>query len=165
MSIMSRFRALRSPDAVCARALFAGRRLPHGAPAGQQALARLLEAAAGPGTSQELTGEVAAAAAFVQVTNQPRPRRRTRLALAAAACAVAVGGAAVYATVMPSPHHKMVPVPFGVPASHHRVPAPAATRVPPRLPGRSQAHPKGQANDRKAGQAATRNVPLRSGGR
>ena len=92
MSILSRLREPRSPDAAYARALFAGRRLPRGAPASQQALARLLKAAAAPGTARELAGEVAAAAAFVQVTSQPKPRRNTRRLLAAAACAIAVGG-------------------------------------------------------------------------
>jgi hypothetical protein len=164
MSILSRLRALRSADAACARALFAGQGLPPRAPARQQALADLLEAAAGPGTAQELAGEVAAAAAFVQVTSQHKPRRTTRRVLVAAACAVAAGGTAVYATVLPSPHHKTVPVPFGVPASHHMVPAPAATRVPPRLPERWHAHPKGQAADRTARQAANPDVPQRSRG-
>jgi len=187
MSILSRLRALRSPDDACARALFAGRRLPAGAPASQQALARLLEAATAPGTARELAGEVAAAAAFVQVTSQPKPRRSTRRVLAAAACAaaVAVGGTAVYASVMPSPHRKMVPLPFGVPAAqhpaprpggvpaahhmtnlpygvptaHHTAPAPQATRAPPRSPRRQHAHPAGQAA-RKARQAAA----LHSGG-
>ena len=122
MSILSRFRSRRSPEVACARALFAGQRLPPGAPASQQALARLLRAAAAPGTARELAGEVAAAAAFVQVTSQRKPRRNVRRVLAAAACAVAVGGTAVYAGVAPSPHHKMVPLPFGVPA-HHAAPA------------------------------------------
>ena len=179
MSILSRLREPRSPDAAYARALFAGRRLPRGAPASQQALARLLKAAAAPGTARELAGEVAAAAAFVQVTSQPKPRRNTRRLLAAAACAIAVGGTAVYASVMPSPHHAMVPLPFGVPAghhtaplpsgvpaAHHTAPAPAAARVAPRPPRRQHAHhPKGQAAARKARQAAGPAAPLVSGGR
>jgi hypothetical protein len=165
MSIPSRLRALRSPDAACARALFVGQDLPPGAPAGQQALARLLEVAAGPGTAQELAGEVAAAAAFVQVTSQVRPRKTTRWALVAAACAVAVGGTAMYASVLPSPHHKMVPVPFGVPASHHAIPAPAATRPPLRPPGGWHAHPSSPTADRKAHQATNPKVPQPGGGR
>ncbi len=165
MSIPSRLRALRSPDAACARALFAGQDLPPGAPAGQQALARLLEVAAGPGTAQELAGEVAAAAAFVQVASQVKPRKTTRWALVAAACAVAVGGTAVYASVLPSPHHKMVPVPFGVPASHHAIPAPAATRPPLRPPGGWRAHPSSQTAGRNARQATNPKVPQPGGGR
>jgi len=164
MSILSRLRALRSRDAACARALFAGHDLPSGAPARQRALARLLEAAAGPGTAQELADEVAATAAFAQVTRQARPTRATRGALVAAACAVAVGGTTVYATVMPSPHRRTVTVPFGVPASGHIVPAPATT-VPPRLPGRRSAHPKGQAAYRRDRQATNPHVqhPSRGG--
>ena len=164
MSILSRFRSRRSPEVACARALFAGQRLPPGAPASQQALARLLRAAAAPGTARELAGEVAAAAAFVQVTSQRKPRRNVRRVLAAAACAVAVGGTAVYAGVAPSPHHKMVPLPFGVPA-HHAAPAPAASRMPPRRPGRSPARPPGQATGRKARQAVNPAAPPRGGGR
>lgn len=159
MPILSRLRDRRSVEAACARALFAGRGLPPGAPARQQVLARLLEAAAGPATEQELSGEVAAAAAFVQVTSQPRPRRAARRALSAAACAVAVGGAVGYATVMPSPHHKMVPVQFGVPGAHRAVPA--ATRAPLRLPRSPQGRPEAQAVHRTARPA----VPRSSGGR
>jgi hypothetical protein len=121
----------------------------------------VLEVAAGPGTPEELAGEVAAAAAFVQVTSQVKPRRTARLALAAAACAVAVGGAAVYASVMPSPHHRSVPLPFGVPASHHAIPATAATRTP----GRWHAPPKGHAGERTARPAANPEVPQQGGGR
>ena len=161
MSILSRLRALRSPDAACARALFAGRGLGPGVPPGPQALAHVLEVAAGPGTPEELAGEVAAAAAFVQVTSRVKPRRTARLALAAAACAVAVGAAAVYASVVPSPHHKSVPVPFGVPASHHAIPAPVATRPP----GRWHASPRGHAGVRPARPASSPDVPQRSGGR
>jgi len=164
MPILSRLRALRSPDVACARALFAGQSLPPGAPARQRALARLLERAAGPGTEQELAGEVAAAAAFVQVTSQLKPRRTVRRTLVAAVCAVAVGGTAVFASVMSSPHHKMVPVPFGVPTAHHVVPAQQATKGPPRPPG-WQAHQKGRAARRTAVKAARPRVPQRSGGR
>jgi hypothetical protein len=163
MSILSRLRALRSPDAACARALFAGQGLPPGAPARQQALAGVLEAAAGPGTAHELAGEVAAAAAFVQVTSQLKPRRTARRVLVAAACAMAAAGTAVYAIVVPSPHHNTVPLPYGVP--HHMVQAPAVTSIPPRLPERWQAHPNGQATDRKARHATGPDVPQPSRGR
>ena len=142
MSIRSLLRAVRSPDAACARALFSGRGLAPGAPPGQQALARALEAAAGPGTAEELAAEVAAAAAFVQVTSQRKPRRTTRQVLAAAACAVAVGGTAAYAIAVPSTHRTTMPVPFGVPRMHHAAPV---TRVPPRLPGRQQ-NPRAKAS-------------------
>ena len=160
MSIRSLLRALRSPDAACARALFSGRGLAPGAPPGQQALARALEAAAGPGTAEELAAEVAAAAAFVQVTSQRKPRRTTRQVLAAAACAVAVGGTAAYAIAVPSTHRTTVPVPFGVPRMHHVAPV---TRVPPRLPAGSKTHerrperlPEGPSGSQPGCSASTR---------
>jgi hypothetical protein len=136
MSLLSRFRARRSLDAARAEALLTGHGIPAGAPADQQALARVLEIAARPGTAQELADEVAAAAAFVQVSTYVKPRRSARRAMAAAACAVAVGGGvAVFATVVPSPHHKMLPLPFGVPAARPTAPASALTRSPSRRPG------------------------------
>jgi hypothetical protein len=129
MWFLSRLRARGSLDAASAEALLAGRGVAPGAPADQQALAQLLEIAARPGSPQELTGEVAAAAMFVQVISQVRPHRTARRALVVAACAVAVGGTAVYATVAPAPHHKMTPAPFGIP-DHHTVPSPAARSNP-----------------------------------
>ena len=126
----SRLRARGSLDAVSAEALLAGRGVAPGAPADQQALAQLLVIAAVPGSPQELAGEVAAAAMFVQVISQARPHRTARRVLVVAACAVAVGGAAVYVGVAPAPHHKMTPAPFGVPADHHAVPSPAAPSNP-----------------------------------
>jgi hypothetical protein len=102
---------------------------------------------------------------FVQVTSQVKPHRTARRALAAAACAMAVGGTAVYASVVPSPHHKMAPVPFGVPAEHHMAPAPAATPAPsPRL-GRRQVHPKAPSGDRRIQPAMYPGAPLRAGSR
>lgn len=126
MWFLSRLRARRFLDAASAEALLAGRGVAPGAPADQQALAQVLEIAAGPGSDQELAGEVAAAAMFVQVISQVKPHRTARRALVVAACAVAVGGSAVYASVAPVPHHKIAPIPFGVPAGHHTVPSPAA---------------------------------------
>jgi hypothetical protein len=129
MWFLSRLRARRTLDAASAEALLAGRGVAPGAPADQQALARLLEIAAGPGSARELAGEVAAAAVFVQVVSQARPHRTARRALVVAACAVAVGGTVVYASVAPAPHHKIAPIPFGVPADHHAVQSPAAHSV------------------------------------
>ena len=117
MSILSRLRARRFLDAARAEALLAGLGVPVQAPAGQQALARVLEAAAAPGSEKELAGQVAAAAAFVQISSEAKPRRVVRRVLAAVACFVFVGGTAVYAGVVASPHHKRVVVPFGVPAA------------------------------------------------
>jgi hypothetical protein len=138
MWILSRLRSRRGLDAASAEGLLAGRGVPPGAPADQQALARLLEVAAEPGSERELAGEVAAAAMFVQVTSQARPHRTARRALVVAACAVAVGGTAVYAGVVPVPHHKMAPVPFGVPAGHHAGPGTPAARTPSRPPPTSR---------------------------
>jgi len=138
MSIRSRLRARRSLDAVTAERLLVGRGVPGDAPAGQQALARALEIISGPGTEAELTGEVAAAAAFVQVVaSQVRSRRLAGRALVAVACVIAVGGAAAYGALSGS--HKAAPVQFGVPASRHAVPAPRVTGTPE---GEPQAHPK-----------------------
>ncbi len=165
MSLLSRLRARRSLDAARAEALLAGRGVPSEAPADQHALAQVLEIAGGPGSAQELAGEVAAAAAFVQVITQVKARKPARRALAAAACAVAVGGTAVYAIVMPSPHHNTAPVPFGVPAAHRTVQAPAVTRVPSRQPWKRQTHPKAQSGHPKTHLAMNPAVPLRRAGR
>jgi hypothetical protein len=165
MSFLSRLRARRYLDAASAEALLAGRGVPAGAPADQRDLARLLEIAAKPGSEQELGGQVAAAAMFVQVTSQGKPRKIARRVLAAAACATAVAGSVVYASAVPSPHHKMAPVPFGVPAEHHTVPGPAVTRVPSRQPGRRQVHPQTRSGHRKIQQAMNPGVPLRAGSR
>jgi hypothetical protein len=137
MSIRSRLSARRSLDVVTAERLLAGRGVPGDAPAGQQALARALEIISGPGTGQELAGEVAAAAAFVQVNSQVRSRHLAGRALVAVACVIAVGGTAGYGSLSGS--HKAAPVQFGVPASHHAVLAPRVTRTPE---GEPQAHPK-----------------------
>ena len=164
MSIRSRLRARRSVDAESAEGLLAGRGVPPEAPAGQQALARLLELAAGPGSEQELAGEVAAAAMFVQVTSQVRSRRAAaRRVLAAVACAFAFGGVVVYGSVVSPPPQKTVPVEFGVPALRHAVPAPDVTAVPSRQPEKPQVHPGAQAGHQKTRPATNPDVPLRSG--
>ncbi len=165
MSIRSRRRARRCLDADSAEGLLAGRGAPPGAPAGQQALARLLELAAGPGSEQELAGEVAAAAMFVQVTSRARSRRAARRVLAAVACVLAVGGAAVYGSAVSPPPHTTVPVQFGVPALRHAVPAPDVTAVPSRQPGAPHVHPDGQAGRQVSRPAANPDVPLRAGSR
>jgi hypothetical protein len=141
MSILSRLRARRFLDAATAERLLAGRGVPGDAPAGQQALARALEIISGPGTEQEMADEVAAAAAFVQVTSQVRSRHLPRRVLVAVACAIAVGGTAAYGALSPG-NHKAAPLPFGVPASHHVVPAQRVTGTPQ---GRARNHLKSQA--------------------
>jgi hypothetical protein len=165
MLFLSRLRARRSLDAASAERLLAGRGVPPGAPAGQYALARLLEIAAGPGSEQELAGEVAAAAVFVQVTSQVRSRMVVRRVLVAAACALAVGGTVGYASVVSPPlHNKVVPVQFGAPASHHPVQAPAVS-VPSRQPGKLQVRPKGRVGQQGFHPAMDRSVPLGARGR
>ena len=129
MSFLTRLRVRRSLNGAMAEALLAGRGVPAGASAGQQAVARVLEIASAPGSAKELADEVAAAAAFVQVTSRIKPRKAARRTLAAAACAVALGGTAVYASVMASPHHKTAPLPFGVLSTRPAIPA--VTRMQP----------------------------------
>jgi len=163
MSIRSRVRARRSLNAESAEGLLVGWGVPPEAPAGQQALARLLELAAGPGSERELAGEVAAAAMFVQVTSQVRSRRAARRVLAAVACALALGGAAVYGSVVSPPPHKTVPVQFGVPALRHAIPAPDVTAARWRQPGKPHVQPQGQAGHQKIRPAANPDVPLRAG--
>jgi hypothetical protein len=160
MSILSRLSARRSLDAATAERLLAGRGVPGDAPSGQQALARALEIISGPGTEQELADEVAAAAAFVQVTSQVRSRHLARRVLAAMACVIAVGGIAAYGVLSPG-NHKAAPLPFGVPASHHMVPAPRVTDTPQ---GRARNHPKGQAAYREGHPAISPSARLRRGG-
>jgi hypothetical protein len=84
-----------------AERLLMGRGADPQAPAVQHALAGLLDTAAGPPSDQELTGEMAAVAAFVLVTSQHDvrgARRRIRswsLARSGHAVASAVGAAIV----------------------------------------------------------------------
>jgi hypothetical protein len=164
MSIRSRLRARRSLDAESAEGLLVGRGLPPEAPAGQQAVARLLELAAGPGSEQELAGEVAAAAMFIQVTSQVRSRRAAaRRVLVAAACVFAVGGAAAYGSVVSPPPHMTVPVQFGVHALRHAIPAPDVAAVPSRQPEKPQVDPDDQASHQKTRPATNPDVPLHAG--
>jgi len=156
MSFVSRLRARRSLDQVTAEGLLAGRGVPGDSPPGQQALARLLEVAAGPGSEEELAGEVAAAAVFVQVTSQVRSRHLTRRALAAVACVLAVGGSIAYGA-QPHAHRSRVPDQWGIP--RHAVTAPPVTSAPAPQPG-----------SRRAGHQAARpgpslSPPVHRGGR
>jgi len=174
MSFFSRRRAGRL-DATSADELLAGRGVPADAPAGQHALARVLEIAARPGTEQELAGEVAAAAMFVQVVAQARARARARRAVAAAACALAVGGAAVAAAAVaaPAPPRTAMPARFGIPGWDPAVRTPAARDVPARhrhqRPGRifssPPTHPRppgrSAARTRNPSAAPAANPPIR----
>jgi hypothetical protein len=108
MLILSHLRARRCLDAAGAEGLLAGRGVPAQAPAGRQALPRLPEIAAGPGSERELARE-AAAAAFVQVVSPVRSRRTARRVLEGGARDVAAGGTAVRVSVVSRPLRKMSP--------------------------------------------------------
>jgi hypothetical protein len=140
--IRSRRTARHSLDTALAERLIEGRGAPADAPADQHALARLLEVAASPGSEQELTGEVAAAAMYVQVTeDQARARRVVRRSLAAVACVLAVGGIVWWGSMASCPPRTAVPARFGVPTVHDAVPAPDISAVHPGQPGN---HPRRQ---------------------
>jgi hypothetical protein len=120
MSILSRLRARRFLDAAAAERLLAGRGVPGDAPAGQQVLARALELISGPGSEEELAGEVVAAAVFVRVPppGQAGPGR--------GGMRLGVGGTAVYGVLSPD-SHKAAPLPL-------RVPSPGLAVSPSRIP-------------------------------
>ena len=162
MPNLPRFSTRQLPDPACAEGLLAGRGVAPGAPADQQALARLLEIAASPATDLELAGKAAAVAAFAQVTSHPGPRRagarpRTvaasrrlaRLTLALAACVTALGGAAA-AGALPAPIQEMAHVTFGAPAPHHSVPVPLPIGGSSRQPGNNEIQATGQPGHQKA---------------
>jgi hypothetical protein len=119
------------------------RALPPDAPLEMHDLARMLAALAGPGEPGELAGEVAARAAFVQLTSpagiSPAPRRpvrhrrprrlassRTGVAVALAAAAASIGVLAAYANVLPGPVQKLAHTAVAAPAPHQ-----ASTRLSP----------------------------------
>src|SRR5258707_13184356 len=131
VSLFPRLRARRSLDWVTAEGLLAGRGVPGNSPPGQHALARMLEIAAGPGSEEELAGEVAAAAAFVQVNSQVRARHLTMRALAAAVCAIAVAGAIAHRARPPGTPRGS---PGQCPSPHQPVLGAPVTRTPARQP-------------------------------
>jgi hypothetical protein len=110
-------------DAATAEGLLAGRGVPEDSPPGQQALARLLEIAAGPPGDEELSGVAVAVAGFVATRHETRrrSRRRARLTLAGAAGAVALVGSAAFADALPARLQEVVHVTFGAPAPRHDV--------------------------------------------
>jgi len=166
-SLRSGSRPLTAADA---ERLLARRRADPEAPAVQQTLAGLLERAAGPSTGQELSGQVAAVAAFMLVTRQHdmRPGHgpsrfralvRNRLAVAAGigtAVVVAFSGAAA-ANALPAPVQELAHTTFGAPAPRHPAsqpqPArPAARPVPSASPAPGTRHGKATATGKKAAQ-------------
>src|SRR5215831_1412624 len=125
-----------SPEAAMAERLLAGRGAGPGAPAGHQALERVLAAAARPATRRELSGEAAAVAAFLLAarTNgahgsgarHRRPSRRPaarrpayKLPAVAAALMMmmflVIGGTAA-AGALPGPLQRLAHTTFGAPA-------------------------------------------------
>jgi hypothetical protein len=121
--------------AAVAEDLLAGRGAATGAPAGQQALARVLEIAAGPPTDRELANEAAYVAAFVLATSPASTRRAVlptvlrglaQLTLAVMAAIVAVGGTAAFTGQLPARFQEFAHVTFGAPAPLQHVP-----RFPP----------------------------------
>ena len=120
-------------------------------------LAGLLDSAAGPGSDQELAGEVAAVAAFVLVSGGRAPRsawfrgagradragtagRRGPVIAAGIAAAVVVGlSGAAAADALPAPIQELAHTAFGVPAPLHTVPLPRVT-VPSSSPVPGASH-------------------------
>lgn len=113
----------------------------------RQAVARLLEAAAGPATEEELSGEPAIVAAFVLTVNAAGPRpgkpgllqdgRRTvgRVPVLVAGIAMAMGaaiGGTATADALPPRIQEIAHMAFGAPAPHHHggAPAPAPRHSP-----------------------------------
>jgi len=163
MPNLPRFSTRQLPDAACAEGLLVGRGVAPGAPAGQQALARMLAIAASPATDRELAGEAAAVAAFARVTSYPgsrhpgaRPRtvpasrRLARLTLALAACVTALGGTAAAVGALPAPIQEVAHVTFGAPAPHHSVPVPLPIGGSSRQPGNNEIQATGQPGHQKA---------------
>jgi hypothetical protein len=143
---MARFlsRVTRRPlSAAAAEELLAGRGAAPGAPAGQHALARVLEVAAGPPTDRELADEAAYVATFVLATSRVGARRAAlshvlrlfaQLTVTVAAAAIVVGATAAYTGQLPGRLQEMAHAALGAPAPHHASPSsplPAGARLPP----------------------------------
>jgi hypothetical protein len=122
-----------SPEEAMAERMLAGQSAGPGAPPGHQALEQVLAAAAGPATQRELSGEVAAVAAFLLATRpngsrarHGRPTRRPmarrpayKLPAVTAALVMimvlAIGGTAA-AGALPGPLQRLAHTTFGAPA-------------------------------------------------
>ena len=181
MPILPRSRSRESLAWLAAEELLNGRGAGSGAPAGQQALARVLAVAGGPASDCELAGQAAVMAAFAAATGpaaqprqprQPGPAARhrrslrshltTRLVVAAAACVTALGGAAAYASALPAPLQDLAHATFGAPAPRQTAPRPHVTSASPghqgqragrahRQPGHQKVSLEGGAGQRGAG--------------
>ena len=142
----------RPVGAAAAEALLAGRGAAPGAPASQQAMARVLETAAGPPTDRELADEAAYVAAFVLATSPagtrpamlPRVLRvLVQLTLAVAAGVLAVGGTAAYTGQLPARFQELAHVTLGAPAPHHDSRLQPIARVVPGGPANPSGVPAG----------------------
>jgi hypothetical protein len=137
-------------SAAAAEELLAGQGAAPGAPAGQHALARVLEVAAGPPTDQELADEAAYVATFVLATSRVGALRAVlshvlrvfaQLAVTVAAMAIVVGATAAYTGQLPGRLQEMAHAALDAPAPRHASPSsplPRAARISP-----------GRAEDRK----------------
>ncbi|HTU72645.1 MAG TPA: hypothetical protein VMG38_03920 [Trebonia sp.] len=154
--------------------LLARRHARPGAPAMQQALAELLDWAAGPASDEELAGEAAAVATFVLATGgraaRPAPflpwaRRASAIAAGLGAAIVTALSVAATADALPAPVQELAHTTFGAPAPphpapphpapRHSAPPPRATVVPSRpvpsaSPSSGSQHGKGKALGKKA---------------
>jgi hypothetical protein len=152
------------------------------APAVQQAIAGLLDSAAGPASDLELAAEVTAVAAFMQASGKRATRpawfraRGTRgqaiAAGIAAAVVVAFSGAAA-ADALPAPVQELAHRTFGAPAPRPSAPRPKATLptgtpTPAASPGSQhgkakalgkKASPKALAHGKGKGKAKGKAVP------
>lgn len=137
----------------------------------QQAVARLLEAAAGPATEEELSGEPAIVAAFVLAVNAAGLRsgkqgllqgdRRTvgrvpaLVTVIAMAAGAAIGGTAT-AGALPPRIQEIAHTAFGAPAPHHGggASAPASSYSPQQVsPGPTGRHRSGDSSSRATAKA------------
>jgi hypothetical protein len=175
---MPRFRRRRRRSrqplgATAAEELLAGRGVAPGAPASQQALARVLEIAAGPPTERELADEAAYVAAFVLATSPAGARRAAlprvmrafaQLTAAVVAAVLVVGGTAAVTGQLPARLQELAHVTLGAPAPHHgsrpqpvaRFPQASPSGVPAGLPVRGS--PSADTTTRP-GQSAARPSP------
>jgi hypothetical protein len=152
---MARFlsRFTRRPlSAAAAEDLLAGLGAAPGAPAGQQALARVLEVAAGPPTDRELADEAAYVATYVLATSRVGTRRAVLLhalrvfaqvTAAVTAAVVIVGATAAYTGQLPVRLQEIAHAAVGAPAPHRGSPLPTVARLSPGRTGDAKGVPAG----------------------
>jgi hypothetical protein len=120
-------------DTATAEGLLARRGVPSQAPAGHQALGRLLQTAASPASERELADQAAAVAAFVLTTTARKStRRRQGLAAGIAAAAMLAAGGSAAAGILPAPVQELAHRAFDAPAPQHASPLPGSTPHAPR---------------------------------